>query len=125
MLKPNLHYAELKDSYLFHNISLRIEAFLAAHLGTHLLRMGIGDVSLPLCPAVIEALHEAVEDQAKAQTFHGYMPECGAPFLRSAVVSHYETMGVHLSRRRSLSPAAPATSSATSSICLTEAPLRW
>ena len=51
--------------------------------------MGIGDVSLPLCDAVIKAVHEAVDDQASKSSFRGYMPECGAPFLREAIVKYY------------------------------------
>ena len=66
MLTPNLHYGELKDSYLFARIAAKTANYCAEHPGTHLLRMGIGDVSQPLCPAVIAALHEAVEDQARA-----------------------------------------------------------
>lgn len=59
--------------------------------------MGIGDVSLPLCNAVIKALHEAVDDQADKKRFHGYMPECGAPFLRSIIAEHYRNRGVRIS----------------------------
>ena len=59
--------------------------------------MGIGDVSLPLCDAVVKALHEAVEDQAQKERFHGYMPETGAPFLREAIADYYEGKGIHLS----------------------------
>jgi LL-diaminopimelate aminotransferase len=58
--------------------------------------MGIGDVSLPLCDAVIESLHEAVEDQADQSRFHGYMPECGAPFLREAIAAYYQKRDVML-----------------------------
>ena len=64
MLRPNMHYKELKDSYLFYNIAQKTKAYLEAHPGTHLYRMGIGDVSLPLCDAVITSLHEGVDDQA-------------------------------------------------------------
>ena len=95
MLKPNKHYADLKDSYLFYNISQKVAAYLDAHPGERVLRLGIGDVSLPLCPAVIDALHAAVDDQAGAD-FHGYMPECGAPFLREAIAAHYARRGVSL-----------------------------
>ena len=96
MLKPNTHYAELKDSYLFFNIAQKVKAYSAEHPDKKLLRLGIGDVSLPLCPAVIEALHEAVDDQAKKDTFHGYMPECGAPFLRETIADFYGQRGVTL-----------------------------
>ena len=97
MLTPNMHYAELKDSYLFYNISRKISNYTQENPDVHLYRMGIGDVSLPLCSAVIKALHEAVEDQAVQETFHGYMPECGAPFLREAISGYYAGKGVTLS----------------------------
>ena len=97
MIELNPHYAELKDSYLFRRIAAKTEAYCAAHPGTRLLRMGIGDVSLPLAPAVIRALHEAVDDQADKATFHGYLPECGAPFFREAVAAHYRGRGIVLS----------------------------
>jgi LL-diaminopimelate aminotransferase len=96
MTKPNMHYAELKDSYLFYNISQKIKAYLAEHEGTHLYRMGIGDVSRPLCDEVIKALHGAVDDQAGADTFHGYMPEPGAPFLRETIANYYRSRGINL-----------------------------
>ena len=97
MLIPNKHYAELQDSYLFHHIAQKIDAYLSAHPGAYLYRLGIGDVSLPLCPAVIQALHQAVDDQADQAAFHGYMPECGAPFLREAIAGYYAKRGVRLS----------------------------
>nr|AHF24093.1 LL-diaminopimelate aminotransferase [uncultured bacterium Contig1450] len=96
MITPNMHYADLKDSYLFYNIAQKTNAYLEANPGTHLYRMGIGDVSLPLCDAVIKALHEAVDDQAEKERFHGYMPECGAPFLREIIQGHYQKQGIAL-----------------------------
>ena len=97
MLIPNRHYAELQDSYLFARIAEKTKAYLEASPGRRLLRMGIGDVSQPLCPAVISAMHAAVEDQAAKETFRGYLPECGAPFLREAIARHYASRGVALS----------------------------
>lgn len=97
MITPNMHYADLKDSYLFFNIAQKTRAYLEANPDKHLYRMGIGDVSLPLCDAVIKALHEAVDDQAKKDSFHGYMPECGAPFLRETIAEYYMKRGVKLS----------------------------
>ena len=94
MLTPNLHYGELKDSYLFARIAEKTAAYCEEHPGTRLLRMGIGDVSRPLCPAVIAALHEAVEDQAHKDSFHGYLPECGAPFLRQTIAAFYGKRGI-------------------------------
>ena len=93
MLKPNMRYAKLKDSYLFNTIYRKTDAYLAEHPGQKVLRMGVGDVTLPLCDAVIGALHAAVDDQANAATFHGYMPEVGAPFLRKAIAEYYKDMG--------------------------------
>ena len=97
MTTPNMHYADLKDSYLFFNIAQKVKAYSEAHPGARLLRLGIGDVTLPLCDAVIKALHEAVDDQARADSFHGYMPETGAPFLREVMTEHYRSRGVDLS----------------------------
>ena len=97
MFIPNMHYSKLKDSYLFYNIAQKTKAYVEQHPGVKLLRMGIGDVSLPLCDAVIKALHEAVDDQASKSSFHGYMPECGAPFLREMIAKYYVNRGVSLS----------------------------
>lgn len=97
MITPNMYYADLKDSYLFYNIAQKTKKYLEEHPDVHLYRMGIGDVSLPLCDAVIRALHEAVEDQAHQNSFHGYMPECGAPFLREKIAQYYAEKGVSLS----------------------------
>ena len=97
MITPNLFYSDLEDSYLFYNIAQKTKAYLNEHPDAHLYRMGIGDVSLPLCDAVIKALHEAVDDQSKAGSFHGYMPECGAPFLRENIAEYYRIRGVKLS----------------------------
>ena len=97
MFIPNMHYSKLKDSYLFYNIAQKTKAYVEQHPGAKLLRMGIGDVLLPLCDAVIKALHEAVDDQASKSSFHGYMPECGAPFLREMIAKYYVNRGVSLS----------------------------
>ena len=94
MLKANRHYLEIKDSYLFHKIKLKVDAHLAEHPGRHLLRLGIGDVTLPLCPAAVEALARAARDQGDPARFHGYMPECGDPALREAIAAHYRKHGV-------------------------------
>ena len=95
-MTPNMNYSKLKDSYLFYNIAQKTKAYLAEHPGTHLYRMGIGDVSLPLCRTVIDALHHAVDAQAVQARFHGYMPECGAPELRATIAAYYAQRGVQL-----------------------------
>lgn len=94
---PNKNYNNLKDSYLFFGIAQKTKKYLAEHPDKKLLRLGIGDVSLPLAPAVVKALHEAVDDQATKENFHGYMPECGAPFLREKIAEYYRIRGVKLS----------------------------
>ena len=96
MIELNRHYAELEDSYLFAGIAQRVAAYEAAHPGERILRLGIGDVSLPLPEAVVAALHEGVDAQARAETFQGYLPECGAPFLRDAIARQYGERGVAL-----------------------------
>jgi len=97
MIALNTNYQNLKDSYLFYNIAQKTKAYLAANPDKKLYRMGIGDVSLPLCDAVIKALHDAVNDQAVKESFHGYMPECGDPSLRETIAKYYARRGVELS----------------------------
>lgn len=94
---PNINYKNLKDSYLFYHIAQKTKAYLGQHPGAYLYRMGIGDVSLPLCDAVIQALHKAVDDQGIKNTFHGYMPECGDPGLRKTIAGYYKKRNVDLS----------------------------
>ena len=94
MLTPNENYRNLKDSYLFFRISKQVAAYRAEHPDLPVYRLGIGDVSRPLCDAAIRALHAAVDDQADAKTFRGYTPECGIPEFRSAVAGYYARRGV-------------------------------
>ena len=96
MLKPNRRYEEIKDSDLFKTISRKTNEYLKENPDKRVLRMGVGDVSLPLCDAVIKALHKAVDDQANADTFHGYMPECGDIELRCAIKGYYKKRGVDI-----------------------------
>ena len=97
MLKPNTRYNDLKDTYLFNTIYRKTNEYLKANPGKKVLGMGVGDVSLPLCKAVIQALHSAVDDQANATTFHGYMPESGDPALRKAIARYYKSIGAKVS----------------------------
>ena len=96
MSHPNCNYRAFRDSYLFSTIYRRTEEYLAAHPGARVLNLGVGDVSLPISKTVIAALHAAVEEQADAKTFHGYLPECGLPGLRKAIAAHYGRYGVEL-----------------------------
>lgn len=93
-----MNYSNLKDSYLFYNIDKKISAYSKMYSFKHIYKLGIGDVSLPLCSAVISALHGAVDEMAEKETFHGYVDECGAPFLRKAIAEHYLKRGIELER---------------------------
>ncbi len=96
MAKINQHYRQLKDSYLFSDIAHRVAAFSQAHPEKEIIRMGIGDVTLPLMPKVISSLHSAVDEMADASTFRGYGPEQGYDFLRDAIRDYYTRFGVQL-----------------------------
>ena len=93
-IRLNQNYRNLEDSYLFFRISQQVAAYRAEHPDLPVYRLGIGDVSRPLCPAVISALHAAVDDQADAGTFRGYTPEAGIPEFRAAVAGYYTRRGV-------------------------------
>ena len=86
MFKVNEDYLKLPGSYLFSNIAKKVNAFAEANPDKKIIRLGIGDVTQPLCPAVIEALHSAVDEMANAETFRGYAPDLGYAFLRDTIV---------------------------------------
>lgn len=88
MFKINENYLKLPGSYLFSTIGKKVAAYTQAHPEKSIIRLGIGDVTQPLAPAIIEALHSAVEEMGKAETFHGYAPDLGYEFLRSAIAKH-------------------------------------
>ena len=97
MYTINDNFRLLPENYLFSEVARRINAFKAAHPEADVIRMGIGDVTLPLCPAAIEAMHKAVDDEGNADTFHGYGPEQGYPFLRDAIALHdYNERGIDI-----------------------------
>ena len=89
MLKVNEHFLQLPGSYLFSEIARRVGAYRASKPEADIISLGIGDVTRPLVPSVIRALHEAVEEQAGEKTFRGYGPEQGYGFLREAIAGHY------------------------------------
>ncbi len=93
-MKFNEHFNDIAQSYLFSNIAQKVAAYSAAHPDKTILRLGIGDVTLPLAPAVIEALHSAVDEMSKKETFRGYGPEQGYGFLKEAVKNYYASFGV-------------------------------
>jgi LL-diaminopimelate aminotransferase len=93
--RVNDNYLRLKSSYLFTEIAKRVKTFQAAHPEAKVIRLGIGDVTRPLAPAVIRGLHEAVDEMARAETFRGYGPEPGYEFLAELIAKHdYGARGV-------------------------------
>lgn len=95
MAHVNENYAKLPGSYLFSTIAQKTAAFSEAHPEVDLIKMGIGDVTRPLAPAVVEAMHAAVDDLARVDTFQGYGPEQGYGFLRDAIAEHdFQRRGV-------------------------------
>ncbi len=94
MFKLNENYLKLPGSYLFSTIGKKVNAYSAAHPDKRIIRLGIGDVTQPLAPAIIQALHGAVEEMGKAETFRGYAPDLGYEFLRKAIAENdYEARG--------------------------------
>ena len=94
MFKVNEDYLKLPGSYLFSTIGKKVAAFQAANPDKSIIRLGIGDVTQPLAPAIIEALHSAVDEMAHAETFHGYAPDLGYEFLRNAMAKNdYQDRG--------------------------------
>ena len=97
-MQINPHYAELNESYLFSTIAHKVADYQKAHPDADLIRLGIGDVTLPLAKSVVDAMHKAVEEQGHKETFHGYIPsEQGYEFLREAIRKYYAERGVTLS----------------------------
>lgn len=96
MPKLNENYLNLKQSYLFSEVAHRVAAYQEAHPDKKVIRLGIGDVTLPIGQDVIRAMHEGVDDQASAATFKGYGPEQGYSFVRDAVVDYYKRNGVSI-----------------------------
>ncbi len=94
MPKLNEHYQDLKESYLFAEIAHRVAAYEAEHPDAKIIRLGIGDVTLPLGDLAIKGLHEGVDAMASAETFKGYGPEQGYSFLRDAISAYYARNGV-------------------------------
>ena len=84
----NEHFLKLQNNYLFSDIAKKVNSFKVTHPKEKIIRMGIGDVTQPLAPAVIEAMHKAVDEMASKDTFHGYVPEQGYPFLIDAIIKN-------------------------------------
>ena len=98
MTTINKNYLKLPGSYLFSNIAKKVAAYQEAHPQDQIVRLGIGDVTQPLAPAVIDALHKAVDEMAHGETFHGYAPDLGYEFLRTAIAKNdYADRGCSIS----------------------------
>jgi len=97
MALVNEHFLKLADSYLFVDIAKKVNAYKVSHPKTRVISLGIGDVTQPLCPAVIEAMHKAVDEMAVKSSFRGYGPERGYDFLREAIIKNdFLPRGIHL-----------------------------
>ena len=97
MVKANLHFLDLKDSYLFSTVREKTEAYMKVHPEKEVLKLGVGDVTLPLVPAVIDALEKASAEMGDIKTFRGYPPEGGYAFLKKAIIENdYAERGVKI-----------------------------
>lgn len=98
MFKVNTNYQKLPGSYLFSTIAKKVSAYQEANPDKTLIRLGIGDVTQPLAPAIIDAMHSAVDEMSRAETFRGYAPDLGYDFLRNAIVENdYRARGCDIS----------------------------
>lgn len=97
MIHVNDNFSMLSPSYLFSEIARKVAAYSSSHPDAEIIRMGIGDVTLPISPAAIEGMMRGVRDESERTTFHGYGPEQGYAFLRECIVAHdYAPLGVEL-----------------------------
>lgn len=97
MALVNENFLKLPVSYLFSDIAKKVNAFKVSHPSARVIRLGIGDVTRPLAPAVVEAMHKAVDEMARKETFRGYGPEAGYDFLREAIIKNdFAPRGIHL-----------------------------
>ncbi len=95
-MKVNKNYLKLEESYLFSTVNRKVREYQSMHPDKDIIRLGIGDVTRPICASAIEAMHKAVDDQAKKETFHGYGPEQGYDFLKESIQKYYKQNGVEL-----------------------------
>lgn len=96
-IKINENYFNVKKNYLFSEIAKRVNAYKAANPDADIIRLGIGDVTLPLSPVVVEAMKKAADEMGDAATFRGYAPEYGYDFLREKIAEYYKKFPVNLS----------------------------
>lgn len=95
-MKVNPNYTKIKESYLFAEVAARTAKYASAHPEAKIIKMGIGDVTLPLCPTVIEAMHKAVSEMGVKETFKGYGEYRGYDFLCESICRYYKTFGVDI-----------------------------
>lgn len=95
-MKINKHYSEISESYLFSTVAKKQKEFSAAHPDREIIRLSIGDVTLPLAGAVVKAMHDAVDEMSTKEGFHGYGPEQGYEFLKESIRNYYAGHGVEL-----------------------------
>lgn len=97
MVTVNDNYLKLRGSYLFSTIAKKVNEFAAANPDKKIIRLGIGDVTQPIAPAIIKALHQAVDEMGNADTFHGYAPDLGYEFLRNTIATNdYKDRGCRI-----------------------------
>lgn len=96
MLKINKNFNNLSKNYLFVDIERKLREYTQENPQADIIKLGIGDVTRPLCTSVIKAMHEAVDEMSCSNTFHGYGPQEGYEFLRKAIAEHYKTYGVNI-----------------------------
>ncbi len=98
MFKVNTNFQKLPGSYLFSTIAKKVAAYSEANPNADIIRLGIGDVTQPIAPAMIKALHSAVDEMSEASSFHGYAPDLGYSFLREAIAKNdYQARGCDIS----------------------------
>src|SRR3989442_9738792 len=115
MARINDNYLRLKSGYLFSEIARRVKEFQGAHPDAKLIRLGIGDATQPLPPAIVAALHAAVDEMARAETFRGYGPETGYEFLTELIAKYdYGARGITTPPNKSSATAAAKTAPANS-----------
>ena len=95
-MRVNKNYLKLEESYLFSTVNRKVREYQALNPEKDIIRLGIGDVTIPICSAAIEAMHKAVDDQGRKETFHGYGPEQGYDFLKESIQGYYKRNGVEL-----------------------------
>lgn len=95
-MKTNTNYQNIADSYLFSTVAKKVNEFAAKYPDKKIIKLGIGDVTLPLCKEVVKALKNASEEMGMKESFHGYGPEQGYEFLKTKLQKYYETHGVNL-----------------------------